>query len=223
MRAHRTKNSTLNNGTKSHRLAQCTISGKARYRDRKQARDAINAAVRGGETHRLAAYNCRDCRGVHLERVLPAAEGIAQQRVNTSACAASANRVRRYFLVEIENIFAGRVPSTADLQGFWDVLVHEATGLSEADHVLASASRSFTKRVRHYLDHAQLKWVLADGSPDAADLALINATNVHQLAKRYDELVILSGDHAFAQLARQARAKGMKVGSDARLGDIQHG
>jgi len=56
-----------------------------------------------------------------------------------------------------------------------------------------------------------IKWVIGANTPDAADNALLAAIDLYRVAREYDELVIVSGDHAFADLARRAKALGLSV------------
>jgi hypothetical protein len=46
---------------------------------------------------------------------------------------------------------------------------------------------------------------------DGADRALLDAVDVDFVAAHYDRVVIASGDHCFAQLARSLRAAGLDV------------
>lgn len=46
---------------------------------------------------------------------------------------------------------------------------------------------------------------------DGADQALIDAIDASHAAGRYDELVIVSGDHAFCEVAHEARKVGLTV------------
>lgn len=46
---------------------------------------------------------------------------------------------------------------------------------------------------------------------DGADNALIDAIDAIHVAGRYSELCIVSGDHAFGEIAHQARAAGLSI------------
>lgn len=56
--------------------------------------------------------------------------------------------------------------------------------------------------------------------PDGADRALISAADPQWIAARYDEVVIVSGDHAFGPLATELRALGVRVTVVSRPGQI---
>lgn len=63
----------------------------------------------------------------------------------------------------------------------------------------------------HAIGGDNVKWVVgADGS-NGADRALLEAIDPRRVARRYDELVIMSGDHAFADLAHHANGLGLQV------------
>ena len=79
------------------------------------------------------------------------------------------------------------------------------------DHVVVGASRSVARKYRPVITGHNVKWVIGANAPDAADYALLGAIDLRRVARDYDELVIISGDHAFADLARRAKASGLTV------------
>ena len=56
-----------------------------------------------------------------------------------------------------------------------------------------------------------MKWVVGANAPDAADHGLLAAIDLRRVARDYNELVIISGDWRFSELARRARSLGLTV------------
>ncbi len=112
-------------------------------------------------------------------------------------------------MVDVENCCGTGLPSAAAVEAmFLGYRSVAAVGL--ADHGVASASRSAIGRIVFSL-LPQLRWVPGGSGPDAADLALLGAVDEGHVARRYQRLVIASGDHAFAPLAGRMAATGMEV------------
>lgn len=93
----------------------------------------------------------------------------------------------------------------------WHILAQEAPGITATDHVEIGGSRYVAQRLSTAIGGDNVKWVVgADGS-NGADRALLEAIDPRRVARRYDELVIMSGDHAFADLAHHANGLGLQV------------
>lgn len=58
--------------------------------------------------------------------------------------------------------------------------------------------------------------ILVGHGPDGADLALLDALAMDDIAERFDEVVVGSGDGVFASTALQLRLLGLQVGVVAR-------
>lgn len=196
-----------------HKLALCKTTGLARYRDRHQARDGARAQMvhSRNEVHTFA---CPDCRGFHLESVKVRKHGMASPTRTTPVAAFTdslSSRKRRYFLVDVENATHGAKATRQELADLWKVLTEQAPGVAPHDHVVVGASRGVARKYRDVIGAHNVKWVLGADAPDGADGALLAAIDLNQVSRRYDELVIFSGDHAFAGLARAAKAAGLAV------------
>lgn len=191
-----------------HKLPLCHTTGLDRYRDRHQARHG--AAALGARNRRLkvATFACSACRGFHLESLnrpptatsAPIGEGAASAPTGP----------RRYILVDIENLVAGYA-TRAEAAALWQVITRGDFGIAPSDHVVVGGNRYVAAKFSSTIAGPNIKWVVGAQEPDAADRALLAAINLHQVAKRYDELVIMSGDHAFRDLARNAKAHGLRV------------
>ncbi len=199
--------------TPRHTLPRCEQSGLARYRDRHQARQAIEdrRAVKPHIT--LVTYGCPHCRGYHLERTYVRSSATARGVVEPVLPFMSAlpTRARRYVLFDVENPTCGARASRAELAKLWRILKTQAPGFSGRDHIVIGAARSVAVKYLGVIEEPNVRWVRGANAPNAADRALLAAIDLHRVARNYDELVIVSGDHAFAPLARRAKKLGLRV------------
>lgn len=196
-----------------HKLSLCKTTGLARYRDRHQARDGARARMihSRNEVHTFA---CPDCRGFHLETVNLREHGVANVTPATPVAAFTdslSSRKRRYFLIDVENATHGAKATRQELAELWKVLTEQAPGVAPHDHVVVGAARGVARKYRDVIGAHNVKWVLGADAPDGADEALLAAIDLNRVSRRYDELVIFSRDHAFAGLARAAKAAGLAV------------
>lgn len=118
---------------------------------------------------------------------------------------------RRYVLFDVENPTLGAKSTQAELGELWRMISGDALGITERDHVVVGAARSVVRRYRSVIQGPNVKWVVGADAPEAADSALLAAIDLRRVARDFDEVVIISGDHAFAPLARQAKALGLQV------------
>ena len=120
-----------------------------------------------------------------------------------------ASRKRRYFLIDLENPTRGAKATSDEVAKLWRLLKEQAPGIAPHDHVVVGTSRAVAGRFRPVLSGENVKWVVGANAKDGADRALLAAIDVHSVARRYDELVIFSGDHAFTQVAVNAKRLGL--------------
>lgn len=196
-----------------HKLPRCEQTGLARYRDRHQARQAV-AARRGVEPHiSLVTYACPACRGHHLERTYAGTFLTAPGTVGRVLAFTDSlpTRPRRYALFDVENPTCGAQASRGELAKLWSILKGQAPSFSDRDHIVIGAARAVAAKYLGVIDAPNVKWVIGANAPDGADRALLAAIDLHRVARDYDELVIISGDHAFAPLARRAKRLGLRV------------
>lgn len=220
----------------THRVPVCPETGLPRYRDRQQARDAARAThvASSSGTGMIAAlsidaalieqpqpithtFACRACRGFHVDehmarvRLQPVPNPPRSSKSTAAFLASLTTRKRRYVLVDIENLTDGAKATRAEVQGLWAVLREQAPGISPRDHVVIGAGRGVARRYEPLIQGENVRWVVGDQAVDGADEALLAAVDLHAVARQYDELVIASGDHVFADLARRATALGLTV------------
>lgn len=196
-----------------HKLPRCEQTGLARYRDRHQARQAVDARRATQPHHSLVTYACPDCRGFHLERThaepfLTTSKTVERVQAFTDSLP---TRARRYVLFDVENPTCGARASRAELAKLWSTLTAQAPGFSERDHIVIGAARAVAAMYLGVIDQSNVKWVVGANAPDGADRALLAAINIYRVARDYDELVIISGDHAFVPMARRAKRLGLRV------------
>ena len=198
---------------RKHTLSKCKGTGLARFRDRHQARDGVKALSAGTKDYEVSSFACPECRGWHVEKNI-VREPIAARGTTARAqafTASLASRKRRYFLVDIENPTRGAKATCEQVAELWSVLKHQAPGVAPRDHVVVGASRNVARKYRAAIHGTNVKWVVGANAADAADRALLGAIDLHRVARDYDELVIISGDGAFSDLARRAKRAGLTV------------
>lgn len=196
-----------------HKLPVCDETGLARYRDRHQARDGAKALSAGERNYETSTFACPACRGFHVETtyyrtpiVLP------DSPTPTAAYTESvATRKRRYWLVDVENPSCGAKWSCEQVAQFFDVLKRQAPGIAPQDHVVVAAARYVRRKYRHAIVGENVKWVTGADAPDGADRAALAAIDLYRVTRDFDELVIVSGDHAFVDLAKRAKQAGLSV------------
>lgn len=84
---------------------------------------------------------------------------------------------------------------------------------------IACCACAVARRLAFTLRDVRVRVFLHQGGPDAADLELIERIRA-QVPSTVDTVVIGSGDHIFAQVARELRARGKRVEAVARPGTI---
>lgn len=183
-----------------HRLPICATADLRRFRDRHQARAGATAA--GTAAFRFTTFACRDCRGFHLHAMRREARVPVEPR--------SSDSWRRFVLLDVENLTRGARRTRVELAALWERTT-AALDLTAHDSILIGASRSVTHRYDGVIRGRNVTWVVGANAPDGADRALLAVCNLHRIATAADELVIVSGDHAFADLARRAQARGMRT------------
>lgn len=208
-----TRQRTAKSKPRRHVLPKCETTGLARYRDRHQARDGARALIAGHREYVVSSFACPDCRGWHVEKNdLPEPIVSSDTVEPTEAFSASLDaRKRRYFLVDVENPTQGAKATCEEVAAFWGILKTQAPGIAPHDHVVVGASRGVARKYRAAIHGHNVKWVVGANAADAADRALLGAIDLYRVSRDFDELVIVSGDHVFADLARRAKRFGLSV------------
>ncbi|MCB0908489.1 MAG: NYN domain-containing protein [Nocardioidaceae bacterium] len=197
--------------TRTHRLPICAETGLVRYRDRHQARDGVKVLATAGT--RASTFACHACSGFHTdvsEATQPAPSGPVAAPVDYFQTSMPSRR-RRYFLIDLENPTRGAKATSDEVAKLWRLLKEQAPGIAPEDHVVVGTSRAVAGRYRPVVSGENVKWVVGANAKDGADRALLAAIDVHSVGRRYDELVIFSGDNAFTPLAVSAKRLGLRV------------
>jgi len=188
------------------------VTGLARYRDRHQARQGVEAQRKGAHDAEIRSFSCPSCKGYHTEETYRRDPIVLASSNPTPEFTASLPfRKKRYVLVDVENLTHGAKATCQQAAALWGVLTQQAPGIAPHDHVVVGAARYVVRKYRAAIDGANVKWVVGSDGPDGADRALLAAIDLRRVARDYDELVIASGDGAFTELARQAKALGLTV------------
>lgn len=152
----------------------------------------------------------------------PAPEPWARARTTTGATSSRGRspepcaRARTLHLVDIENLAGG--PRRA-AQCFGRALreFEEAAEVAEEDQVVMAADVNLWKRTAFDVERGRY---LVGFGRDGADRVLLQEARVDWVVERFERLVVGSGDHAFAPLARQVRRRGLEVVVVARSGSL---
>ena len=134
-----------------------------------------------------------------------------EPEVHTAFKAGLPAKKRRYILFDVENLTLGAKATPDELADFWNELKQQAPGISAQDHIVVGAGRYVSRMYRAAIHGENIRWVVGADAPDGADRALLAAIDLHHVARNFDELLIMSGDHAFAPLARRAKKFGLRV------------
>jgi hypothetical protein len=123
---------------------------------------------------------------------------------------------RAIHLVDLDNLVAGpshpeRVPAAL-------ATYLAASGYRTGDHLYVASDRTLAATAVFEIPVGS-RYLVARG-PDGADRRLLEVAPAGHIAQRYSNLVIGSGDGAFADLALAAGARGMAVTVLACAGSI---
>lgn len=117
-------------------------------------------------------------------------------------------RPRRLHLLDVENLVAGRV-SNQSVTTMWSQFV-AAVDLRWDDLSTVSVSRRHAATTFFALP-TDVHRVIGSDVHDGADVALIESVDVDWASRNFGRVVIGSGDHIFAPLARQLTENGLQV------------
>ncbi len=118
------------------------------------------------------------------------------------------SRPRALHLVDLENLVGGEIASSR-VHDIWSEFVrvvdhrhHDLSTVAVSQRHSATAFFALPSAIRR---------VVGKNCPDGADLALIESVDVGWAAANFGQVIIASGDHIFAPVARQFRAAGLRV------------
>ncbi|WP_212744386.1 NYN domain-containing protein [Rhodococcus sp. Q] len=117
-------------------------------------------------------------------------------------------RPRTLHLVDLENLLAGRVDA-ASVAEVW-AEYQQVTGMRPGDHVVVAVAARHATATFFSLPGAVQRVVGAD-IPDGADLALLDTVDLAWTARRFGQVMIATGDHAFTGVAAHLHTQGVPV------------
>ncbi|MEH6807068.1 MAG: NYN domain-containing protein [Rhodococcus erythropolis] len=117
-------------------------------------------------------------------------------------------RPRTLHLIDLENLVAGNVTPDS-CAGAWDEYRREL-GVRWDDHVVVAVSEKNALTAFLVLPGTVQK-VVGPNTADGADHALLDAVDPGWAHARFRQVVIASGDHIFAPLARRLSGDGLLV------------
>lgn len=124
--------------------------------------------------------------------------------------------VRRFVAMDIENINGGAVRHDSMAAGARRA-VAEAIKLGEDDHVVVGVGPS--SLLASGMSDPSARLVLGRGL-SGADRALVDVLREEHVADRFEEVVIVSGDGIFADVAAELGEQGVVVTVVARTGHL---
>ncbi len=114
---------------------------------------------------------------------------------------------RKIVLLDIENMMFGQHEGQGNRNRSAEIL-DLAQARRPTDMVIVGCNPALAFRAKDLFPNAQ---IVTGRGKDGADTALIDMIDVRHAGERFDELVIVSGDHAFAAIAHAARKVGLAV------------
>lgn len=119
---------------------------------------------------------------------------------------------RKFVLLDLENLLFGkhdlRIPDQIAARPNAQNVLALAQARRPTDMVVVGCNPKLAFVARDLFPTAR---IVTAGGKDGADVALLNAVDLAHLRGRFSELCIVSGDHIFAPLARDARRNGLGV------------
>lgn len=126
------------------------------------------------------------------------------------------SRRRRFVAVDIENVVGGAVSDSTVACAAWQHIA-EVIALENHEQVVVGAGPS--SLLAAGLTRPTARLVLGRGL-SGADLALVAVLRSERIAERFDEVLIVSGDGAFADVSAELAKNGVDVTVVARKGTL---
>ena len=125
---------------------------------------------------------------------------------------------RTLHLVDLENLLGDRRKDEVAIEGLHHYLA--LARWTKGDHMIVAADPQIVRQIGF---DEPVPWNLhATRGDDAADVMLLAHAPVELIARRYDRLVIGSGDGIFVPRARAARERGVGVVVVSRPNGLAH-
>lgn len=115
---------------------------------------------------------------------------------------------RKIVLLDLENMLFGQHETQRSTQDRSEEILRLAEARRPTDMVIVGCNPNLAFSAK---DLFPLARIVTGHGKDGADRALIDTLDLQHAAERFAELCIVSGDHAFAEIAHAARKAGMRV------------
>lgn len=129
----------------------------------------------------------------------------------------SPSRARSLHVIDIENLL-GTTRSASEVRRVWNTYAN-GIGLGQNDSVIVASGPTLAKVAAFELSDFNLCYHIRSGI-DGADNALLDQIDLSHVARRFEWLIVASGDGIFAPLMEQARSTGIKVWHVAGRGGV---
>jgi len=114
---------------------------------------------------------------------------------------------RKIVLIDLENMMFGQHDSERRTDRSTEIL-ELAQARRPGDMVIVGCNPQLAFLAQEYFPTAK---IVTGKGKDGADRALVEAIDIQHAADRYSELCIVSGDHAFCEVAHAARQAGLRI------------
>lgn len=118
------------------------------------------------------------------------------------------NRLRTLSLLDLENLTGGDIKPTI-VHDTWERFKHVIDARYDDHHTVAVSQRHAA--TAFFALPSNIRRVIGANSPDGADIALLNCIDIDWAAENFGQVVIGSGDHIFALLAKRLRHTGLRT------------
>jgi len=116
---------------------------------------------------------------------------------------------RALHLIDLENLAGGPAVDVDEIARTW-AAYRGGVPQTESDHVMVGSCSLFARKAWWVLPATGVQRRVRDGA-DGGELSLLDDLDLEQTARRFQRLVIASGDGMFTETALRARALGMHV------------
>ena len=123
---------------------------------------------------------------------------------------------RSLHLIDLENLCGSGLPPTSLIEQVWNTYRY-GVPTSPEDHYIVGTSHVFAKRAWFVLPAQGIQRRARSGR-DGGELAILTDLDLAHTVRRFDRLVIASGDGMFSQTAKTAREHGLHVHQVSGLG-----
>lgn len=115
---------------------------------------------------------------------------------------------RKIVLIDLENMLFGDHEGQGQAQNRSKEILGLAQARRPGDNIIVGCNPQLVFLAAETFPGSQ---IVTGKGKDGADMALIEALDLGRAIERYDELVIVSGDHLFCEVAHPARKAGLPV------------